>query len=305
MDISGSGGDTFIPSAGTGYFELELKAMEAADAHEKDIRHRFHRFVALYRLYRMRRRPLNTDDPATLCPPRIPIVLHDWTAKGVWCFEAASLRDHISAELTHVSYDFPKSLPPRNPLTNLSFTYSQLLSLRRQLCAVGKTNSIIEGFYELNFKVGVYQSVYWKAIQLRAFERSYADQRGDEFREKFCEFFTELVYTLIKINMRAQIDELFHWAVAHAITMPYMQEWKGIYRQYQLTEILYKEDQCYGRMHASIQGEARILFTRKREMDELRQLKLETESSAGEEDDESLSDYEAYAFDLDAAPSSF
>ncbi len=309
LDISGS----FIPSVGTSYFELELKAMELADAQENDIRRRFSRFVALYRLHRMRRRPLNNDDPATLSPPRTPIVLHDWTAKGVWCFEAASLRDHISAELSHVSYGFPKSLPPRNPLTNLPFTYGQLLSVRRQLCALGKTNSIIEGFYELNFKVGVYQSVYWKAIQLRAFERSYADERGDEFREKFREFFTELVYTLIKMDMRAQIDELFHWAVGRAVGMPYMQEWKGIYRQYQLTEILYKEDPCYGRMHASIQGEARILFTRKRELDELRQLKLETDSSGGEEDgedDESLSDYEAYAnldaasaFDLGAAPS--
>jgi hypothetical protein len=298
LDISGS----FIPPAGTSYFEMELKAMEVADAQEKDIRRRLGRFVALYKLHRMRHRPLNTDDPATLSPPRTPIVLHDWTAKGVWCFEAASLRDHISAELSHVSYGFPKSLSPRNPLTNLPFTYGQLLSVRRQLCAVGKTNSIIEGFYELNFKVGVYQSVYWKAIQLRAFERSYADERGDEFREKFREFFTELVYALIKIDMRAQIDELFHWAVGRAVSMPYIQEWKGIYRQYQLTEILYKEDPCYGRMHASIHGEARILFTRKRELDELRQLKLEMESSGGEEDadDESLSDYEAYA-NLDAA----
>jgi hypothetical protein len=284
-----------LPPAGTGYFELELAAMEAAEAAEKGIRRRFSRFVALYRLHRMRRRRLNTDDPATLSPPRTPIVLHDWTAKGVWCFEAASLRDHISAELTHVSYDFPKSLPPRNPLTNLPFTYGQLLSARHQLCAMGKTNSIIEGFYEIRFKIGVYQSVYWKSIRLRAFERSYADERGDDFRDKFREFFTELIYTLIKTELRGQIDELFHWAAAHAVGLSYIQEWKGLYRQYHLTEILYKEDPCYGRMHASIQGEARILFTRKRELDRLRQLKLEygPSDSDGDDDDASLSDYDA------------
>ena len=274
------------------HFESLSRALIEADACEGQLRARLRPFFHHCRLRRLARRRLNSDDPATLSPPRIPIVIYDWSAKGVWCYEAASLRDQVSAELTHVSYEFPEAQPPRNPLTNKEFTYGQMLSLVQQLRAAVKTNSLVEGYAELGFKIGVFQAVYWRKIRLRHFERNYRDERSDDFRQGFAAFMETMVFKMIKMDQQLIYDDLFHWAVKYAHREPYMQEWKGLYRQYQITEILYKDDSAYDRMIRSVYGQASILFQRKREREDLKELWMssvvspsasENESEAGEE----------------------
>jgi len=274
------------------YFENLSAALEEADDHEGRLRGQLRPFFHSCRLRRLARRRLNSDDPATLSPPRIPIVLYDWSAKGVWCYEAASLRDQVSAELTHVSYEFPEAQAPRNPLTNKEFTYGQMLSVVQQLRAAVKTNSLVEGYAELGFKIGVFQAVYWRKIRLRHFERNYRDERSDDFQHGFAIFMEAMVFKMIKMDQQLIYNDLFRWAVKYALREPYMQEWKGLYRQYQITEILYKDDSAYDRMIRSVYGQASILFQRKREREELKELWMssvvspsasENESEAGEE----------------------
>ena len=288
-------------------FESIAEELAAAEAEEGRLRRIFRRFFHGARLRRLTRHPLNAEDPATLAPPRIPIVLYDWDARGVWCYEAASVRDQISAELAHVSYGFPSTQSPRNPLTNKEYTYGQLLSIVRQLRAAGKTNSLVEGYAEVGCKNGVFQSIHWRKIRLRNFERVYRDERSEEFCEDCAGFIVDLVYTLVRVEFRLELEELFNWGVKYAITTPYIQEWKGLYRQSQLTEILYKDDVAYDRMRRSINGLAAILFKRKKDLDGLKALwndrvlaaidgALETESYQTDEGDGDESG--AYAEDL-------
>jgi hypothetical protein len=273
--------DLFHPEKPT-YFQKLSTALIDADAEEGRLRARLRPFFHCWRLRRLSRRPLNYDDPATLSPPRIPIVLYDWSARGVWTYEAASLRDQVSAELTHVSYEFPESQAPRNPLTNKEFTYAQILSVVRQLRAAVKTNSLVEGYAELGFKIGAFQAVYWRKIRLRHFERNYRDERSEDFRREFAAFLETIVYKMIRLEHRLVYDELFHWAVYHALDEPYIQEWKGLYRQYQITEILYKDDSGYDRMIRSVYGQASILLQRKKERDALKELWMSSSFSSSE-----------------------
>ena len=273
------------------HFERLSCALVDADAHEGRLRARLRPFFHCCRLRRLARRPLNQEDPATLSPPRIPIVLYDWSARGVWSYEAASLRDQISAELTHVSYDFPAAQAPRNPLTNKEFTYGQILSVVRQLRAAVKTNSLVEGYAELGFKIGAFQAVYWRKIRLRHFERNYRDERSDDFRQGFSAFLEAMVYQLIPQAHSLVYDEFFRWAGLYALQEPYIQEWKGLYRQYQITEILYKDDSAYDRMIRSVHGQASILFQRKRDVEHLKILWMSTAVSSSESESDVGEEY--------------
>lgn len=273
------------------YFETLSAALVEADAREGRLRGRLRPFFHSCRLHRLAQRQLNSDDPATLSPPRIPIVLYDWSARGVWCYEAASLRDQISAELTHVSYEFPEAQAPRNPLTNKEFTYGQMLSVVRQLRAAVKTNSLVEGYAELGFKIGVFQAVYWRKIRLRHFERNYRDERSEDFQHGFAAFMETMVYKMIKMDQQLIYDDLFRWAVKYALRIPYMQEWKGLYRQYQITEILYKDDSAYDRMIRSVYGQASILFQRKKEREELKDMWMSSVVSPSESEDDAGDEY--------------
>jgi hypothetical protein len=270
-------------------FETMAIGLGVADEKEGRLRRCLRRFLHRLRLRRLARRPLNCDDPATLSPPTIPIVLHDWEARGIWNYEAASLRDRITAELTHVVYGFPTVLPPRNPLTNKEYTYGQLMSIFQQLRTAGKMNSILEGYVEVGCKNGVFQAVHWRKIRLHHFERVYMDERGDEFCEEFGGFLVEMIYTLVKPDFRLELDQIFHWAVRHAISVPYVQEWKGLYRQSQITEILYKDDPQYERMVRSIRGLASALFMQKKDFGGLKALWLRRPADH-DDDDESEND---------------
>ena len=288
-------------------FESIVEELAAAETEEGRLRRVMCRFFHGIRIRRLTRHPLNAEDPATLAPPRIPIVLYDWDARGVWYYEAASVRDQISAQLSHVSYGFPSSQSPRNPLTNKEYTYGQLLSIVRQLRAAGKTNSLVEGYAEVGCKNGVFQALHWRKIRLRNFERVYSDERSEEFREDCAGFIVDLIYTLVQLEFRLEFEDLFNWAVKYAIATPYIQEWKGLYRQFQITEILYKDDPVYDRMRRSIRGLAAILFKRKKDIDGLKALwndrvlaaidgALETESYETDESDGDESG--SYAEDL-------
>ncbi len=262
----------FVDATEPTVFERFAEDVATADAVEGRLRAVFRRFFHGARLRRLSARALNVEDPATLSQPRIPIVLYDWESRGVWRYEAASVRDQMSAQLTHVSYGFPSTQSPRNPLTNKEYTYGQLLSVIRQLREAGKTNSLVEGYADVGCKNGVFQAIYWRKIRLRHFERVYADERSEEFRDDFAGFIVELIYTLVRLEFRLEMEDLFRWGVKHAIENAYIQEWKGLYRQNQITEILYKDDPAYERMRRSIKGLAAVLFKQKKGLEGLKAL---------------------------------
>jgi hypothetical protein len=87
-----------------------------------------------YRRYAARASPM---DPITLDPIRVPVRILDYNAKRMFVFEASALNKLVRQALLFQQYSIAEPQTPRNPYTNLPFSYGQLIGLHRQLAQSG------------------------------------------------------------------------------------------------------------------------------------------------------------------------
>ena len=70
-----------------------------------------------------------TDDIVTLEPIKNPIHIVDWSRRHIYSFEVTTLHRDITQTLLHFTGMFPSPLRPKNPLTNMSLSLGQLVSV--------------------------------------------------------------------------------------------------------------------------------------------------------------------------------
>jgi hypothetical protein len=95
---------------------------------EMRLRERMRAFVRRWRQRRMDRRSDENIDPITQCPPEKEVEIYDWDMKKKFVFDAKSLAIHIETQLLHHDSGFASPQCPRNPWTNVNFSYNQLIS---------------------------------------------------------------------------------------------------------------------------------------------------------------------------------
>jgi len=124
--------------------------------------------VYRWRIARCLARCKNTEDPVTMEHPKKPIYVIDMKYKLSFVFDAMSLRKTIENRILQADYMFAEPLQPVNPLTNLNYTYGQLISIIRQCRLNAEYSWILQGLYELNCDFNYFVRYHKKRLNLEA-----------------------------------------------------------------------------------------------------------------------------------------
>jgi len=200
------------------------------------------RVVSLWLYKRYKGRILNTEDPATLCAPIVPISVFDVRQRGMYRFELSSLKKQMEAELCYAEWLFPEPRHPKNPLTNLEFTEAQRISILRQFRFHNIGSWILEAYYSTEWDLIEFGSMYHIPLKLKALEYLVRNPSSDETIESVQDYILEefkyhkLPTTTICVSMR-----ILNWAVKNSYTTPYIQEWIKLFEEHTRASILFGE----------------------------------------------------------------
>ncbi len=113
---------------------------------------------------------VNTEDIVTMEVPLKPVHIVDWAQKTTTVFEANTLMRDITTCLLHHDGFFEEPKEPRNPLTNLPLTQSQILSVWMQITKSGiPTSSVFGQFRQARYSLQNFHLIYGTALRLHAF----------------------------------------------------------------------------------------------------------------------------------------
>ena len=118
---------------GPRHFENVYDAVIAGYIRECRLRRIFRGVLQRWRIRKMNRTSTAPIDPITLCPPEKTVTVYDWATRKRYLFDAKSLATLIDSQLLYNEYGFSVPQMPRNPWTNIEFTYIQLVSMYEQL----------------------------------------------------------------------------------------------------------------------------------------------------------------------------
>ncbi len=176
---------------------------------------------------RCERIPLELTDAITLSPIREPIILYDMPNRGRYTFEAQSLLQHIVSQLLHHVGGFPGSQLPRNPLTNMFFTFPQLISVHNQLLSYGRMHWAMAAFASVQYRFQSFVTLFEPAIRLAAIRQHvFMDYEGTI--EEISDFVS--VWTEFNGTVLSQYDfEVFEHALRVNPNHTYLLCWRRLY----------------------------------------------------------------------------
>ena len=218
-------------------YENRLKRLRFWIRKDQHIRTVLRRFVQIWLYKQYKKRFINTEDPATLAEPRKPIFLFDTKIRGMYVFDAFSLRKCIQMNLTFTDWMFPEPSHPKNPLTNLPFTMPQILSIFQQLRAANATCWWIEAYYQSKFDLNVIKKVFCIPLKLNSLTELVRNRSSEEYIDYLQEFIEEQ-FDAHDIDFMAHLT-ILKWAASHLPNDSYMIEWGQAMFEFKKVRILY------------------------------------------------------------------
>ena len=131
----------------------------------------------------------NTEDIVTLDPPRKPIILVDWAGKRKTVYEASTLMRDITTCLLHHDGFWEEPKAPRDPLTNLPLTFSQILSVWSQLAHSGiPCSSAFAQFRQARYDLNRYHVLFAIPLRIVAYKKSMEHLEYRDAQEELLKF---------------------------------------------------------------------------------------------------------------------
>jgi hypothetical protein len=110
----------------------------------------------------------NTEDPVTMDIPKKLVRIVDFKGGMSFVYEASTLRKTIESRILLSDYMFPEPDNPLNVLTNMPFTYGQLISVIRQCKQHNETSWILEGLKHTKYDLKLFIAYYKKQLKVEA-----------------------------------------------------------------------------------------------------------------------------------------
>jgi hypothetical protein len=240
----------------------------------QSLRTAFKRLAQLWLYKRYRGRYLNTVDVATLEEPKKAISVYDSKAKGMYTFEATTLKRCIDSDLSFTSWLFPEPHIPRNTWTNCAFTIPQLLTIQRGLYRYEMTSVFLEIFKKSRWNLALYLEMYTIPIKLEGLRNMIQNTTSDEYITLISEFIED-EHDYHDIEYVSHLT-ILKWAVSHCTKDAYMLEWVRVFEEY--TRIcIYNSGRGLDRadtLFDSIHDDTQVLFQRTREIARLGRQRL-------------------------------
>jgi hypothetical protein len=176
----------------------------------------------------------NTEDIVTLSPPKTPVWIVDWSLKRKYSFESSTLMRDITARLLEHDGFFEDPQLPRNPLTNLPLTQSQLISVWNQLSSSNPSAAFTE-FRRVRFSMERYLLEYSVPLQLYAFKQTMKDPTHGDTQERLLDFI-EYAYDQESIDCYTQS---YKYAIEHYAGHRILEAWTKVCVEFYEAGILY------------------------------------------------------------------
>ena len=207
------------------YYHLRDQVYESYLA-ETRLRNAMRNVLLRWRNYQMDKRGSEQVDPITLCEPDKPVVLYDWSVKKKFVFDAKSLATHIETALLYHESGFASPQQPRNPWTNLDFSYRQLFSIYEQLNAHGELRWGLLTLREHNFNKMSWERHYQTAITIKAIRSSILQLDTSYAKELFEDFIITKIEDISLVN--PVVIRAYHYAITHHPRHWYLEKWKAV-----------------------------------------------------------------------------
>ena len=130
----------------------------------------------IYRINKTIRNIRNTEDPVTLEAPKKPVYVIDIKNKCSYKYEASTLRRTIENKILYSDYMFPEPKAPINMLTNVPFTYGQLVSIYNQCTAYGEFSWAFNRFKACDFDLIKFERRFRQQVKIEAIEYFFKNQ---------------------------------------------------------------------------------------------------------------------------------
>jgi hypothetical protein len=223
---------------------------------EMKLRTIFRRVLARWRIYRLHKKKQEDVDPITLSPPEKIVELYEPNKK--YTFDAKSLATWIESKLHYHEYGFAIPMFPRNPWTNLEFTYCQMISIYYQLKAHGELRWGLTTLRTHDFNKKTWQLYHKSALTLKAIRNNlFLLDTIDAW--DLLEDFIFAKMDELRVRTNPYITNAYRLAMRHASSHWYMEKWKAI-------TFMYLEAEHFGQNKENAINIASVALFKKQEL---------------------------------------
>lgn len=278
-----------VPIALGDRFRLEYiaKAKKLLDLllQNEQIRWKLRFFFTKIRIRRFAR--LNDTDPITLEPIKSAILIHSFQTRKTFVFESQSLSKHIHRQLLNHDGQIPRPSFPKNPLTNESFSLSQMIGILEQCKTFGHSSWAIEAFRACHYFLVSFRRLYVKSLRLHAFTNTLCNVLDFEAIDIVFDFIQS---QHIDHGLPFQ-EQLYRWALRFIPYHDHIQKWRYVCKKWYEADIVVEDPGRKQDILRDLSNKTFLLCRTPKDMKDLRAsvLKLTSVEDGGSSSDNSES----------------
>jgi len=216
---------------GPRHFENVYDAVIAGYIRECRLRRIFRGVLQRWRIRKMNRASTAAIDPITLSPPEKTVTVYDWATRKRYLFDAKSLATLIDSQLLYNEYGFSVPHMPRNPWTNIEFTYIQLVSMYEQLQHHGELRWGFTTLRSHQFHKESWELYHRPALTMKAIRASMTLLDTRAAREMLEDFIIRQMEEC-QMSMTDNILHIYSLAIQHAPNHWYVESFKSLACQF-------------------------------------------------------------------------
>ena len=216
---------------GPRHFENVYDAVIAGYIRECRLRRIFRGVLQRWRIRKMNRASTAAIDPITLSPPEKTVTVYDWATRKRYLFDAKSLATLIDSQLLYNEYGFSVPHMPRNPWTNIEFTYIQLVSMYQQLQQHGELRWGFTTLRSHQFHKESWELYHRPALTMKAIRASMTLLDTRAAREMLEDFIIRQMEEC-QMTMTDNILHIYSLAIQHAPNHWYVESFKSLACQF-------------------------------------------------------------------------
>jgi hypothetical protein len=234
------------------------------------------RFVQIWLYKKYKVRELNTEDPATLSKPEKPIFIYDTKAKGVFMFEASTIKNQFISDLGYSDWLLPYVRHPKNPFTNLPFSIGQKIKIINDLKSYDISSWFIEGYKTSKYDLNKFQEEFTIPIRLKSLNDLIKNNSSEQFIVLLSEFVEDQYYHH-KCNCKSYLN-IIYWSINKHPNDAYIKMWTNTFYKFYRMEIIYGKDHLENNdeLYESYYTETKNLLNDSKEIKRLNHLRLQS-----------------------------
>jgi hypothetical protein len=207
------------------------------DSVKENIRIKFilRKFLHFWRSKHLKQ--VNTEDIVTLEIPSEPIQIVDWKTRQKYIYEKSTLLQDIFTKLQYHTGFFDQSIHPKNPLTNLPLTQSQMISVWNQFDPIPQKYILVSLFQTYKFNLHYFKLDQKIFLRLNALYKT-MNQDCFDSKERLIDFI-DLAYELENVRcFLLKYKNLLNEKPDHL----HLQRWRTLCIRYYEAEIRYENN---------------------------------------------------------------